>query len=441
MCLRRLTTPSSQNSSGKWWTTTAGSLTGRVSGGRFVLCLLSAMLGMLGSGCAPQRGGSSDYQPRTPDTQAGSYEDGTREAIALAEVPLEMLLASDLPMAEQDFDGDRLDLVNPKDVEDDVVCTDEDPSTVDFFHDSTCWHETYNCDDGNDCTVDYLDGCHCIHDLADLPGCCIYPEACDDNQLCTSYACVDFHCTYYVKKTPNCTQWCGYGFGASSCTPSTACETSWCDDLTNTCAKAVKSIGQQLQEGLCCCDSDEDCMVGGVWEEDGDGDGKPGPDISSTLDLCVDGQCRHTVVPDECDCSGDIGACPIADSPCTESVCIADCVCGLELIQGCCKADVDCYDNDPITKDVCEDGECAHIYVDEGVCHWGPYGCQDLEVPPCAFSHCVEELGGCYTFLDFTLWPILSCCQTDDDCGDCDPGTIDTCIDYECVHTVGVDQN
>jgi hypothetical protein len=198
-----------------------------------------------------------------------------------------------------------------------------------------------------------------------------------------------------------------------------------------------KDLVQQAEEGLECCSSDADCQPGGVWEEDGNDDGLPGPDLAETLDLCVKGLCKRVLFPEDCDCGAGGGECPSGADACAEYVCLADCLClavsPLFSSFECCASDLDCIDLNDYTVDKCVDFTCTYKNA------WYDCGAYGEDSLVCGgFDYCMDLLcaGGnyCYEVLIVhpdCFGPYLRCLD-DADCGDCDDATVDVCIDNYC---------
>ncbi len=311
-------------------------------------------------------------------------------------------------------------------------CDDDDPLTVDYCADSVCHYELLGCDDDNACTVDLVDDCACSHLVAPDEGCCAVTEDCEDGDPCTVHACDNFSCRTEVLPVESCKYWCDPGV-EDSCVSEHPCQVASCDSTEHRCSYADKGAEQQAAEGIHCCSGDGDCMERGVWEEDGDGDGKPGPDRPETLDLCVNGLCKHVEIPSGCDCPED-GVCPADADPCTDEVCLGECVCASVVDADCCTSDEDCWDVTVMTADSCTDGICSSVDLDVESCDINsscyPEWCCD-DGNDCTHDRCLVTADQCYHVP--VLYPPM-CCLVDGDCADCNPCTVDKCVDFQCEH-------
>jgi hypothetical protein len=229
----------------------------------------------------------------------------------------------------------------------------------------------------------------------------------------------------------DCLEWCDPGGGLKPCHDKDPCTLAWCDAAEKRCKYAKMTVDEQIVAGIECCAEDADCQAGGAWEEDGDGDGKPGPDLSGTIDLCINGLCSHVANPGGCDCGPGLPECAEDDNACSQDVCLAGCVCAHLMGPGCCTTAEDCKDGTTFTSEACNLGFCSYWQkLDDhcdtpwkGVC-WDDNDCTGDACGPGGESDCYHL-------------PYVNneqCCIADGDCGDCDPCTQDTCVDFECVH-------
>ena len=275
------------------------------------------------------------------------------------------------------------------------------------------------CDDGNDCTADWCADHKCMVSGEDLPGCCDEDSDCEDGFPCTDHLCVGHECVTHVNK--------GCCFDDLDCVDTSPCRNIWCDPVTSYCHRETKSVEQQKTEGLECCQEDADCGPGGIWEEDNNGDGLPGPDDQNTLDYCSMGLCKHILPPVECDCGPDQ---PCSDgTPLTLDYCMEDCVCVYKPLSEWCYSDFDCDDYDYCTEDVCDLGMNLCKYYPKGACCGQDASCHDDD--NCTWDMCFA-FSGCYNF------PIPACCNTDEECDDCDSCTLDYCLGNQCFNTISL---
>ncbi len=286
--------------------------------------------------------------------------------------------------------------------------------------DDGCGGSCGDCDDENECTVDTCEGANCVHTVLDEPGCCEETEDCEDGVPCTTHKCFEHQCLFH-RPWDCCVD-------DDDCVPGSPCIDAWCDPVEHTCDWVQKSVIQQVAEGLECCQSHDDCGPGGLWEEDADGDGIPGPDDPATMDYCQDTQCVHLQFPEGCQCNAETGSAPCADigPQCNFKVCHDDCVC-LGYFEppgapGCCANSWDnCEDGDLWTVSSCDVATQKCVQPMAGSCCGG--GCWDGDV--CTVDDCFYPFGCIWT-------PIPGCCNNDEDCDDCDPCTEDHCYSHYC---------
>lgn len=123
---------------------------------------------------------------------------------------------------------------------------------------TTCSTHT-ECDDGNDCTVDFCQNTDCANLPKVADGCCGVDADCNDGNPLTTDRCVDYHCQNMVNAQ---------------------CQVDGdCDD-GNPCTRGVcqdESCSFVPTEDLLCCVTDGDC-------DDGD---------PETTDRCIDNECTY----------------------------------------------------------------------------------------------------------------------------------------------------
>ena len=335
-------------------------------------------------------------------------------------------------------------------------CDDGNPCTAGTCTDGACdyeWVDTPEglcctgtgsdgevCDDGFYCTsdlctdVDPVSGVgHCANPDAGFPDCCDSHADCQDGDPCTVNACLANECRQGPVDDPLC---CNPANGNDDCDTGNPCIIATCITATNQCSYADLPFADQLVEGLHCCDVHPDCMPGGIWEEDGDDDGDPGPDLPSTLDYCQNGQCVHVLNPGYCECMEGEGCevpCVADSNICTEDVCAAN-SCLHTPIAGCCNVTSDCEDPDVCTIESCVDNQC--VYTEKESCCNTHADCEDGN--PCNIDACLSKAchhGPNPSFPD--------CCVADGDCEDYNACTAEYCHVgiHTCIYDLVPDQD
>lgn len=256
------------------------------------------------------------------------------------------------------------------------------------------------CSEGGECMVGSCVGGKCEYEAVVGPGCCSVDEECDDDDICTGDHCIGNVCLN--KALAECCH------TNADCPPAGQCGVATCYLAGHYCVEVPKSIEGQKLEGLECCLTDEDCRAGGIWEEDGDGDGKPGPDHPGTLDYCSAGVCKHVTDPGGCECQDD-WQCDDG-MPCSVAMCADGCACVYDNAE-CCVSNYDCMDENHSTFDSCVTwaGDCVHYAM---YCSCSDDGeCDDSD--PCTDDLCIHDVGegACcfYTAVD-------GCYVSDSDC-------------------------
>ncbi len=333
------------------------------------------------------------------------------------------LLLEELPSAETTHGLDSVEIGCTEECGSGACgfCSDDDPETVDMCQGGTCVNTFVDCDDGNDCTLDFLNGCGCDHQLSELAHCCVGPWHCEEADYCTVADCIEFKCVWHVRKVAQCGHYCGDAAGPSPCVPSHICFVSACDETSLFCEETVKKLEQQALEGIECCAGHNDCGPGGVWEEDGDGDGSPGPDVPETVDLCVGGLCEH-VLQEACNCLGTTpDECPDDGLDGTDELCVGDCLCASVRNSQWCQHDDDCWTDLPSLRGSCIDNVCQIVGQPSHECVDGssdPFQCDDGN--PCTIDWCsaTEEC----VHSQVPTAGLEECCLIDADCSVCDDG-------------------
>lgn len=184
-------------------------------------------------------------------------------------------------------------------------------------------------------------------------------------------------------------------------------------DIAQPADSTVGQVALALEDPVPCADGDH-----GACSDDND----------CTVDMCLDGICRHGPVNDPNCCNSD-EECDDGN-PCTDDACMENqCLHADNGLANCCSDHADCGpgglwdDQDPSTIDYCMSHQCVH--TKDASCKCGDlYPCQ-ADADPCTADVCVD---GMCKYLQ-----IPGCCQADSDCKDTDFGTFDYCLDGWCV--------
>lgn len=321
------------------------------------------------------------------------------------------------------------------------------------------------CDDGNDCTLSVCvddgsgddpfagDGIGiCTHVDQEDVACCAVSEDCeDDGDASTLDVCIKGICTNVP--IPN---YCSGGTdldgddladdfpdanndgshddcAVNENDPSqNECTFNACNVVKNRCHVIQRPIGPDpgqcclsnfhcLDGEICTADScnsnDNECdhvAVPGCCEVDADCVGQPEANACS-LDLCLNGSCRHLPVAECCLDQSNHTDCPECTICSGANKCVFDV--NDVLGTGClsCNTTEDCDDGNQCTNDTCINGACTFTNI-LGCC--GNAGdCEDGN--PCTDEICV--FNKC-KFLD-----VAECCDEDVDCEDGDGCTSDAC--------------
>lgn len=322
--------------------------------------------------------------------------------------------SGDIELAPAPDEVDGTDLACSAD-----ACSDGDPLTLDYCSGGKCMSVQLECDDGNDCTDDTMGACGCEHSASVMPGCCWSREDCWDGSDLTWEVCDDYHCLIAINPLVGC-------HTSAECENGNVCEVGQCGP-DGWCTYEPTSLAVQAYEGLECCLSDSDCQTGGVFEEDSDGDGLPGPDNLATLDICAFSHCKHIFSPAECDCGVGLPPCPASSDGYLESTCMGGCIC-VEFPRPfpACRVDGQCSAFGEIGAH-CIDNECLSVPADLLLAHcmMDLVDCSDNN--PCTYDECL--MMECYHVSNSGS----GCCRLDSDCGDCDPCTTNVCIKGQCA--------
>jgi hypothetical protein len=280
-----------------------------------------------------------------------------------------------------------------------------------------------DCDDENVCTTDYCDPTSgCVHLLNSAP--------CDDGNLCTTKdqcnlgQCAGGPALTCIDNNPCTDDGCGPESGCSftpnidqcddgnACTEGDVCKSGWCSGATVNCNDLSPCTADSCDPGVGCLHLPADGSC-----NDGD--------ACTSDDLCADGLCT----------GGPAVNCNDGNV-CTEDGCDADTGCTNTATDGSCD-----------DEDACTVGDfCA-----DSACQAGPdtLGCDDNKL--CTDDSCDPDLGcininnasACDDNNECTVGDICAdgvCTAGPDskDCDDNDPCTTDTCDpDAGCQHTGG----
>jgi formylglycine-generating enzyme required for sulfatase activity len=281
---------------------------------------------------------------------------------------------------------DVVDMVTPPDVAD--VATDIEPEdAVDLTEEDICQPD---CED-NECGDD---GCG---------GSC--GECDDDSNPCTEEWCTEGSCI--STDIQGCCQI------DADCDDESDCTIDSCE-----VGKCVYEISSDLEQ----CATDEACD-----------DCNP-----CTVDSCVGESCQHSPTAYPC-CSTDSDCYDYCATTCAIVQCI-NYKCYAEPIPDCCSGpgEIDCYDNNECTYDMCVFGKCKHFgppfssvfpYIPDlpEYCCSTDDDCDDDN--PCTKDHCPT-----YTYCDPPAYVCTHSKSTGGQCDDGNDATVsDTCVEGQCV--------
>ena len=310
----------------------------------------------------------------------------------------------------------------------DAHCEDFDPCTFDtcfnnkclYVPSPVCCESSTQCDDGEPCTVDLCDQGFCKNEVdSTLPGCCEVdsdcpfvgvckvptckpsgssvqipiPSCCEttndcnDHSPCTLEECVEHSCIWTpdIEKEGCC-------IIDAHCTPPDACKVAACNALFQ--CEYVSISG--------CCIEDSECD----------------DYFNCTVDACTAHKCTHTLDVSLSGCCETDADCVVEGDPCILSTACVENVCEQETVE--------CDDQDPCTKDECQDGLCVYT-PDEVNCCKEDADCDDGDV--CTVDACGVE--GCSNAT------LEGCCVFDFECNDSQPATTEACVDHQCSYCQG----
>ena len=161
------------------------------------------------------------------------------------------------------------------------------------------------------------------------------------------------------------------------------------------------------------CDNNgvaDECDIAAGTHSDDNGNGIPDQCECVESEECVDALFCNGVET----CVD--GACVSSGNPCIELGLVCD-----EASDSCvaCQDDMDCYDGNACTDDVCQEQECVHFFVPSGT------DCGFPADPECGVMSTCDGAGLC---VPNHLPNGTPCSEDDDQCTD------DVCIDGECRH-------
>ncbi len=235
-----------------------------------------------------------------------------------------------------------------------AFCNDGNACTTDACDPLTgCTTAPISCDDGDSCTIDGCDVAAGCFNLFDTLLCGIDPcdtLICNDNNACTTDACVGSGCAYTpiicddgdACTTDGCDPLTGCATTPIPCDDGNACTTDGCDPLTGCTAIPIT------------CDDGNACTTDGC---------NPLTGCATTPITCDDGD---TCTIDGCDAASgcfyifDSLACGI--DPCDTLVCNDNDACTTDDCAGgvCENTAMNCDDLNQCTVDACVNGLCTY---------------------------------------------------------------------------------
>ena len=299
-------------------------------------------------------------------------------------------------------------------------CVSDAPSTIACCLGGACVLEPLDCDDGNDCTDDTLGPTGCFHAVSAKPGCCQFRYDCEDASELTWEVCDNFHCVVRISPLVGC-------HTDVECYNGNVCDVPECGP-DGWCVYTPRPLAEQLSYGLECCLTDGDCSAGGIFEEDSDGDGLPGPDDPATLDVCASDHCEHLEGDAECECGVDRPPCPEPTNGYFQASCVGGCVCAsFPKPFPACAVDGQCQAANSFGAK-CLGNTCVVSLSAITLVH-----CMDELLVDCSDdNYCTVD--GCF-FLEchHTPWVGEGCCLVDGDCWDSASCSHGKCVDNQCL--------
>ncbi len=314
------------------------------------------------------------------------------------------------------------------DCDDTNVCTDD---VCEAYVCQTIANTDPCATDSIDCTVDVCSAGRCEHQPDGTCDCLIDAD-CDDTEVCTNDACVNYAC-----QITNNTNACD--------SDNIACTIDVCGG--GVCNHNPTGSCQCLNAGNCndsnAC-TDDDC-VGYACTHTNNTAPCATDGIACTVDVCSAGACTHVSQGCGCNVPADCND----GNPCTNDDCV-NFSCQITNNTDPCTTD-----NIACTTDVCGGGICNHNpsgscqCLNAGNCNDGNL-CTDDDCVDYACTHtnntsacdtdniaCTNDIcsaGGC------THPPTLSCeCTIDAECDDLNACTDNACVDYACEDTNNTD--
>jgi len=212
-------------------------------------------------------------------------------------------------------------------------CNDNDACTTNACISDYCVYTPKNINDNNACTIDRCDPMYGVEHAT---------RTCNDNDPCTSNNCnITFGC-YFTPIAECCTS-------NAQCNDGKACTTDAC--LSNICSYTMTT----------CCTSDADCN----------------DNNACTVDLCESGSCANLMLT-----CHDGNACTI--DRCNAA---SGCYFTYTPSPGCCTSNSNCNDNNACTTDACNSGTCSNTMI-PGCCTTNAQ-CNDGNV--CTDDVCVSN--------------------------------------------------
>lgn len=277
------------------------------------------------------------------------------------------------------------------------VCDDGDPCTdPDQCQNGQCLGMPKDCDDQDPCTADSCQpGTGCVHPV--IPGCkpCSSDPDCNDGNPCTVDTCTAGECLYDPLTGTECNDGnpctiedqCQEGAcvsgPAKDCDDGNVCTDDSCDPSTGECARGFNTLA--CDDGNLCTQKDQcfqgSCVGTPVSCDDGNlcTDDSCNPTTGKCVNAynskpCDDG--KFCTANDQCSqgaCAGSVVTCN-DNNPCTKDSCDeTNDKCVNDPIAGClnCALDKDCNDGNACTQDKCVNSKCEFTPLNGTPCEDG----------------------------------------------------------------------
>lgn len=342
-------------------------------------------------------------------------------------------------------------------------CDDGDLCTEpDRCKNGKCVGTPKDCDDQDPCTADSCQpGTGCVHPV--IPGCkpCETDGDCDDGNPCTKETCATGECVYEGLTGTDCSDGnpctlgdvCQDGACASGamkeCDDQKVCTDDSCDPSTGQCAHKFNTLS--CDDGSPCTLQDQcfqgSCIGTPVSCDDGNVCTNDSCDLATgkcvnayNAKPCDDG--KFCTVNDQCSqgaCAGSVVTCN-DNNPCTKDSCDeANDKCVNDPITGClnCALDKDCNDGNACTQGKCVNSKCEFTLLNGTPCEDGNKctandSCKSGACQPGIPVVCTSKV--CNTV---TCDPAKGCVHTPQTGGTCDDGDActapDQCVAGSCV--------